>query len=322
MISVIIPVYNVEEYLRECVDSVLAQTYTDWEAILVDDGSTDSSGAICDEYAAKDERIRVIHQANQGLSGARNTALDAMKGDYVTFLDSDDYILPGALEHLLNLCLENNAEMSVCQVLRLESDGTLKLQAGLAPISGTEVLDGVEKMRSYIPLNKQTNSVCGKLYHRELFCDIRFPLGKTSEDVFVSYQVIHAAKRMAMNKNPQYVYRNRPGSIMTRCITLKDFDVLEGRVLEQEFFAKHYPMLLKYTRTKTCAAALTLIFRTAADHFSDPKIDKMLKETVRKYLPDFLRSKHKRSRKLWAILSVCSLRLTRVCVRLYRKRVK
>ena len=318
MISVIIPVYNVEKYLAECLDSVLAQTYSDWEAILVDDGSTDSSPAICAEYARLDPRIRMVRQENQGLSGARNTGIEISTGDHITFLDSDDALVPGALELLATLSAENDADMAVCPMLRLEEDGSMAPYKNHAPIHGTEIYTGDDKMASYLRLNKQTNTACGKLYARRLFDEIRFPAGKISEDVFTGYRVIHAAQRIVIHETPLYIYRNRPGSIMTRRITSRDFDVIEGRVQEQEFIQTHYPDLAPLMPVKICSAAVTLVIRTAADRFSDPEKDALLRRAVRENLKPFLKSRQGSTRKFWAVLSACSLGAARLGVRAYR----
>lgn len=120
MVSVIVPVFNVKPYLAECLDSIIHQTYTDLQIILIDDGSTDGSGAVCDAYAAKDARIRVVHQENRGLSAARNRGIELATGEYLNFVDSDDYLLPDCIETLLKLCIEHDADMSICTYLDLK----------------------------------------------------------------------------------------------------------------------------------------------------------------------------------------------------------
>lgn len=128
LISVIIPVYNVEKYLHRCLDSVIEQTYKNLEVILIDDGSTDHSGEICDDYAAKDVRIHVIHQENQGVSAARNKGLDTAKGEYIAFVDSDDYILPEMYAKMLECIIENNVDFCVCQWQYEYADGRQVVQ--------------------------------------------------------------------------------------------------------------------------------------------------------------------------------------------------
>lgn len=319
MISVIIPVYNVKEFLNECVDSIINQTYTDLEIILIDDGSTDGCGEICDNYAQKDKRIRVIHQKNQGLSAARNTGLEHMQGDYLTFLDSDDYLMPSTLEHMLSLAKKHEADMVACPFWRLEEDGSLFPLDNHKPINGTEVFEGADKIASYIRMHKLSNMVCGILYAKEIFQELRFPLGKYAEDVFVSYQATHAAHRLVIEETPQYVYRNRSGSIMVSPSSIKKYDVLEGRSLEAAFISQHYPDLSRFAVSMLCTEAVLLVFRTATDHFSYPKGDKYLKSILRKNLKVYLKSKQARKRKIIAVLASCNLTLTRSFIRLFRK---
>lgn len=318
MISVIVPVYNVESYLEECFESLINQTYKDLEIIAVDDGSTDNSSKICEAYAKKDSRVRIITQKNQGLSAARNTGLEHMQGDYLIFIDSDDYLMPSSLEYMLSLSETHKSDMVVCPFWRLENDGSIFPFNNHRPINGTEIFEGPDKMDSYVRMFKQTNSVCGKLYAKELFQEIRFPVGKIAEDVFVCYRVIHAAKRLVIDEKPQYVYRNRTGSIMVSPASSKTYDVLEGRSLEADFVAQHYPELGRFAISRLCNEAVLLVFRTATNNFSYPKGDKFLKDILRKNLKVYLKSKHVRKRKIIAILTVINLKMTRSLIRLFR----
>lgn len=318
MISVIVPVYNVKEFLNECVDSIINQTYKDLEIILVDDGSTDGCGEICDDYANKDKRIKVVHQKNQGLSAARNTGMEHMNGDYLTFVDSDDYLMPSALEHMLSLAKVHESDMVVCPFLQLEEDGSLMPCITQSALNGTEVFDGAGKMSSYIKMKKYTNSAWGKLYAKELFRELRFPVGKIAEDVYVCYQVVHAAKRLVVDEAPQYVYRIRSGSITTSSSSIKKYDVLEGRLLETEFISSHYPELHRYAASRLCGEATLLVFRTGKDSFRYPQGDKLLKSILRKNLKIFLKSRHPLKRKVIAFMAACNLTMTRCFIRYFQ----
>ena len=227
MISVVIPVYNVESYLTECVDSVVCQSYTDWEAILVDDGATDSSGRICDEYARKDPRIRVIHRENGGLSAARNTGLAEAKGEYVYFLDSDDYILPQTLEHLLETARRERADVvffdgivffdgceeddSVSRYIRKECYPTE---------TGRKILPKLlkkEEYRTAVPLMLfRTSYLMGNsLYFEE---------GIIHEDELFTFLAYNADGRIAHCHEALYARRIRPASIMTASGALRRYD--------------------------------------------------------------------------------------------------
>lgn len=227
LVSVIIPVYNVEQYLAECVDSVLCQTYTDYEIILVDDGATDSSGRMCDDYARKDTRIRVIHQENGGLSAARNTGLRAAKGEYVYFLDSDDYIENCTLEHLAALAESENADVvffdgyvffDECEPNDSVSRYNRKEQ--YPPEKGREMLLKQlhhEEYRTAVPL---------MLFRRKYLedNDLWFMDGIIHEDELFTFQVYNADGLVCHCHEQLYARRIRPASIMTSSGTLRRYD--------------------------------------------------------------------------------------------------
>ena len=193
LITVIIPVFRVEAYLRRCVDSVLAQTYENMEIILVDDGSDDSCPAICDEYAGQDSRVSVIHQKNAGLSGARNAGIEQAKGEYLSFVDSDDYLSPEFLERLYAACVETGSDISVC---RWEY-----VKGGAIPEKGkgeTHIFTGREMLANlYIPDGAYFVVAWNKLYKRELFDTIRYPLGRIHEDEATTYRIYHQVRQAA-----------------------------------------------------------------------------------------------------------------------------
>lgn len=208
-ISVVIPVYNVEKYLKECLDSVLKQTYRNLEIILVDDGSKDNSGNICDEYAKKDNRIKVIHKKNGGLSDARNAGINIAKGEYITFLDSDDYIEEDMYEFLVKNIEKANADISICQnyyVYKNSKETTHTPNVYLE-------MNSVEALKYVNMLGYYTVSACDKLYKRKIFENIRFPVGKINEDWYVICEVFDKANKIVYNSEPKYNYRKRKGSI-------------------------------------------------------------------------------------------------------------
>lgn len=207
-ISIIVPIYNVEPYLRQCLDSIKSQTFRDWECILVDDGSSDSSPAICDEYAAGDARFRVIHEANGGLSHARNAALRIAKGKYIGFVDSDDWIEPEMFDKLYQLINDYDADMSMVGY-RKEYIGRYSTKH---LIRNTEVIDGNTAMRE-IGYDRLPNYVWNKLHKREIIsCD--FPEGRNFEDIFVYGQWLKNVEKVVIDPSPLYHYRMRKGSIV------------------------------------------------------------------------------------------------------------
>lgn len=228
-ISIIIPVYNVAQYLFRCVNSVLSQTYNNLEVILVDDGSTDGSEKVCDDLKCTDGRIIVIHQKNGGLSQARNTGIDICTGEYIAFIDSNDYIAPNMIKLLLNTILQSNAELAVCNFAYVNEDGTeIQSRNRDMPIQ-TEVLSQrqalsclcVEKYYYYV-------IACNKLYHRSLFRDLRFIIGKIHEDEFIVHHILAEYKVIACISEPLYFYVQRDNSIMNDCYAVKRLDAVEA----------------------------------------------------------------------------------------------
>lgn len=223
LISVIVPVYNVENYLSRCVDSIINQTYSNLEIILVDDGSTDSSGIICDEYKKKDKRIIVIHQENGGLSQARNSGMKVMKGKYVTFVDSDDYISPDYIKYLFNLIVRYKADISICLYRNFYEDGTLERKKKNKRIS-IGLFSGQEAAVDLCYQKHIPNSACGKLYNSELFHNIVYPVGKLYEDLGTTYKLFLLSNKVVFSPIEKYYYFQRQDSIMHFKFSKKNMD--------------------------------------------------------------------------------------------------
>ena len=208
-ISVIVPVYKVEAYLRKCLDSIVNQTYRNLQIILVDDGSPDDCGKICDEYAAEDNRVEVVHQENGGLSAARNAGLALVTGDYIGFVDSDDWIEPDMYEYLLENALKYQADIAVCG--RVERYVDKEVFRGFSEI---EVLAREPALKYLLQNDLLQNYAWDKLYKRELFQDICFPSGKTFEDVAVMHKLFIKAERVVCLPEAKYNYLLRFNSIL------------------------------------------------------------------------------------------------------------
>lgn len=209
-VSVIVPVYNAEQYIHRCLKSLIDQSYGNLEIILVDDGSTDESGKLCDDYAAEDIRIKVIHQENSGQGTARNTGLNAAVGDYIAFVDSDDYVAPYMYEKIINIFLEKEVDI-VCFDLHIGYEEDYSFSQKNAEV---EVYEGIDFLRSLYEIKNFDSSVL-KVYRKELFNNVRFPIGRTmGEDVGTVYKLIYKAKKIAKYKNEIYYYYQSPGSTM------------------------------------------------------------------------------------------------------------
>lgn len=210
LISVIVPVYKVEAYIHKCVDSILGQTYTNLEIILVDDGSPDSCGAICDEYAQKDSRIKVIHKPNGGLSDARNLALDIATGAYITLLDSDDYWMPTYVENSYRYLTENDADMVVFPLCSFAEDGRVIKKVDSKKVVACSAEEALKLMfTNSLPWCAQ-----GKLYKRAHFERVRYPVGKLMEDKATTYKLFEKCKKIIFVECADYMYLIREGSIM------------------------------------------------------------------------------------------------------------
>lgn len=210
-VSIIIPVYNISEYIEECVKSLWNQTYNQLEIILINDGSTDNSGNICDELASKDKRIISVHKKNGGISEARNAGIDLASGEYLFFLDGDDYLENNTIEVLVRILEKNKADISAI------------LKVGHSRITD-EVIIGSSETMLYHLLNIPAVEMWGKLYKKKLFDNIRFPIGKKHEDLYILPTVIFGAEKIVVYHKGLYNYRVREDSIMGK---LRNGDIKE-----------------------------------------------------------------------------------------------
>ena len=277
LISVIVPVYNVETLLPRCVDSILTQTYECLEVLLVDDGSTDASGEICEQFAKKDTRIRVIHKENGGLSSARNAGLDVASGDYIGFVDSDDWIEPEMYAEMLAL-MERNGVQLVCAG-RYDADGsTGKKTVGLCP-QRQEQISGEELAGRIFLWDHCDSSACDKLYRRELFDGIRYPEGKISEDIPVTYRLALRAQRVFLCDQPFYNYYHRSGSISKGAgITEKSFHYSQHTAVILEDIRKNHPAIASQAEFLRVHSLYHILLRL--DHAS-PEIRRTYQEEYR-----------------------------------------
>ena len=221
VISVIVPVYKVEKYLNKCVDSILSQTFKDFELFLVNDGSPDNCGKICDDYAKKDSRVIVIHKENGGLSDARNVALDRIKGEYVTFIDSDDYVAENHLESLYNALIFTKSDMAVSNMTSFSGDS--KNDNHYSPSTEIEVLNGRDVFSTILH-----PCACSKLYNKQIFNEIRYPVGRLYEDVFVYHEVLARISRLVLTGKNTYFYYIRPDSIMHQEYKIQFTDIIDA----------------------------------------------------------------------------------------------
>ena len=237
-ISIIVPVYKVEKQLNTCIESILNQTFTNYELILVDDGSPDKCGEICDEYEKKDKRIKVIHKKNGGLSDARNAGLDIAKGKYIGFVDSDDIIHPEMYERMYNFINKYNVDIVQCKFKKFKSIEDINK---LSNINNTniEYYTSKEAIIDMIDNNKINVNTWNKLYKRELFENERFPKGKIHEDEFLTYKLMYESNKIAYINEELYYYYQNDNGIMNGSTLIKRLDRIEALEERSNFFLKN-----------------------------------------------------------------------------------
>lgn len=209
VISIIVPVYNVEPYLRKCLDSIINQTYRKLEILVIDDGSTDGSGKICDEYKERDERVKVFHTENRGLSCARNLGLDEAQGEWIGFVDSDDWLEEYAIQMFLDTALSTDADIVACRFFQEYVNGTFESVGAKESF----IAEGDKNLRSMLVERKMTEDVWNKFYRARLFNHIRYPEGRIFEDYATTYKLIQKSRRLTYIPDCLIHYRNRQNSL-------------------------------------------------------------------------------------------------------------
>ena len=259
LISVIVPIYGVEQYLDKCIDSILDQSYTNLEIILVDDGSPDKCGEICERYAIKDKRIRVIHKENGGLSSARNAGMRVMKGEYVTFIDSDDYISPYYVEHLFFALNSINADLSISWFKEISEDDT-NVNA-IATIQNLRRLSQVDCFRKLLYQDGIETSAWGKLYKTKLIDGLKYPEGELYEDIPVTSAYIFKCNSIAVISNEDYFYLQRNNSIQYQRFDSRKMDGIYHIEAMSEKVIKKYPELKSAAMCREISVSYNLLLQ-------------------------------------------------------------
>lgn len=235
VISIIVPIYKVESYLDECVTSIVNQTYRNIQIILVDDGSPDRCGKICDDWMLKDKRITVIHKENGGLSDARNAGLEKATGDYIAFVDSDDWIEPQMYELMLSVMEKENADLVACGIIDSYEDKEV-IHSSAYCVGKAQTFLRMIYCDTIFPV-----ASWNKLYRKRLFENIRFPKGKICEDAFTTYLLVDSANKIVQIPEALYHYRIREGSIMTTPFSLARMDEEEAWRQNYQYIRERYP---------------------------------------------------------------------------------
>ena len=316
-VSVIVPIYNTRPFLEECVRSILNQQFSEpFEVLLVDDGATDGCDVLCDELAAQDRRIRVFHQENQGLSGARNTGIDAARGRYYAFVDADDVVRPGYLQALYDACETHDAYMAICAVEDVNEDGTSQDPPEYTPPAETGVFVGKDLLnRFYAPNGTHYTVAWNKLYRAEVWKLLHYPEGRLHEDDFVAHRLFWRCDKVVCLDAPLYNYRLRKGSICRTEMKPEAFDAVDG-------LADRYRFLVENSAPReTVDAAYAACWRrylflcAKVRQNPSPKLvkaiskEQFLMQSLIGYLPNCrtLKMTEKLSAARWAMMSAESL---------------
>ena len=314
-ISVVIPVYNVKTFLPTCLDSVCAQTLSDLEIILVDDGSTDESGQICDQYAQRDNRVRVIHKKNNGPSDARNVGIAHATAPYIGFVDGDDYIDSDMYELLYRDLQETAADIACCGLYHCYKDHASSPE----PHPYREVLSSGKAIEAVFAAELVTANTVNKLFKRELFDTIKYPVGKTFEDAFICIDLMMLAHVVSINTARRYHYFHRSESLTTMRFNHQDLDAIDAWQHNYELIQEHLPRLLNIAQMRLCWAhfyVLDKICQTNNPSAEDRYIRDQVVAFLRKNRRFILTNPHFRLSRKW------SMRALAVSYPLYRSIVR
>ena len=308
-VSIVVPVYNVEKYLVFCTGTLVNQTYNNIEIILIDDGSTDSSGELCDTIAEADPRIIVIHKENGGLSDARNKGIEIAKGDYILFVDSDDYLGLEAVDYMVNAACQYNADIVCIQNVRCNRNDMNEDIIVDENESTVSLFTGIEKMSEYLIGKRINTTAWAKLYKRELFEGIRFPKGRLHEDVFTTYLLVDKANIVFTSNYIGYFYRINNDSITGKTFTPKRLDAIEGKIQQAEFIEKAYPTLTKKANAGIIYACNENLMLMAKANYNNQTILFYLQQLYRNYWKDYFKSKVSLMGKCMAMLAAVNTKV-------------
>lgn len=310
-VSIIVPVYNTAQYLPRCLDSICAQTFRDFEVVLIDDCSPDCAGTICDDYAQKDGRIRVIHKhQREGVAAARNTGLECAKGEFIGFVDSDDYIAPSMYQTLLQMQQKTNADITICGITEFREN-----QEVTAPPTDykMQIYTQAEYAEIFFKIHGN-RTVCympNKLFRRSVAQKMKFPIGLTSEDVLGFFQALCASEIIVESSIPLYWYFYNTNGITHSGFSEMDFHLIEIWDMVVDYSRQYASQYENYAKINRERIPLTLLYRMNSQKITNyPNQEKWLKEELRKNAAKLLKSKISISRKAVLVGYLLNYRLT------------
>lgn len=308
-LSIVVPVYNVEKYLPQCLDSLIHQTLKEIEIILVNDGSTDDSGLICNMYAKKDHRIKVYSKTNGGLSDARNYGLSKVNTPVVGFVDSDDYVDVSMFQTLLDIKEKSNSEIAVCGIKMTSLDNEVY---SVRTVEKEMVLNRHDAMRELLKSKRISNSVCNKIFDVAIFDGINFPLNKLYEDEYVTYRLFDMSNSVVLTNKTFYYYRLTPNSITHKKFSEREFDRIYASQEKIEYIQQRYPDLVSYAQrylVYDCVMSLSKMTIYKEEY------NILTRDNIRKNLMCFLNGDYSKGTKVFAVIASLS---PRVAIKLYK----
>ena len=283
LISVVVPIYNVERFLPICIESIISQSYKKLQIILVDDGSTDNCGNICNEYASRDERLEVIHKQNGGLSDARNVGINKAKGEYIAFVDSDNYIEKSMYKDMYNLIDKRKADVCICNFYNVEGNNKILKN----PNKGIQEYDKISILKEILLDTKIQSYAWNKLYKKEVFNNIKYPVGRKYEDIGTTFYILEKCNKIIVTGKPEYYYLNRKDSIVNNVNEQTIIDYIELIIKRYDYIEKNLKELDKYNKYYLAKTLITAYYdiKSLKDIKSETqKLFDKLYEKVRKNL--------------------------------------
>ena len=304
LVSIIVPVYNVANYIGECLDSLLNQTYRNIEIILINDGSSDESEKICKEYLVNDPRIKYVYQDNAGLSMARNRGIDLATGEYLTFVDSDDYIKDYMIEVMIKAIANTGAEIALAKMTEFE-----KLFFDDTVIPNPVEMNSEKVLKAIFKEKHITTSASAKIYKKELWKDVKYPQDKIFEDYYTIYKLIDKASKCVFVNNYVYYYRPNPSGIMKTKFDkrkLQYFDATEEII---DYMKNNHPILIKDVNNRTCRYAISFYNSYAQSHDEDLVVKDCLVANVKNNISGYMFSHYSLLSKAYGLLICISSKL-------------
>ena len=319
MVSVVVPIYNTEKYLRQCIESIVSQTYSDLQIIFVDGDSPDNSRKICEEYAAKDPRITILCHENEGLSSDRNVGIDIAKGEYITFVDGDDFLLPDTIRSFVEAATQTGADIVSGRFIRCDEDDTPHTVSVREGFHEQKVYTDEIKMEKFFQGDEIFVAAWAKLYKTKLFSEILYPVGKNHEDGFTTHKLVHIASKVCCIDEVVYVYRdNQLG--LSKSFSESRLDAIRAALERAEFVETNYPRLKAYAYISIIYTCNMCLIQMSKSGYRKKEIFTWMQSLYRQYSGSYLKAKVSLMGKITVLISVINIKFAfLICRTIYKK---